>query len=64
MYFWRSIQQQEVDYVEEKGGGVSGFEFKWMSKKGKLPKTFTEAYNAPGKIVDRENFRGFMNMAG
>ncbi len=28
-YFWRTKQQQEVDFVEEKAGRIYGFEFKW-----------------------------------
>jgi len=60
-YFWRSKQQQEVDFVEEKNGKIDGFEFKWKSKPStKLPKTFVEGYNASQKIIDRENFRDFV----
>jgi len=61
VYFWRSKQQQEVDFVEEAGGKISGFEFKWNKKKTqKLPKTFTATYNAESTIIDRENFREFV----
>ena len=60
-YFWRTSQQQEVDYVEDNGGVITGFEFKWTKKKkSRLPKTFTEAYNADSKVIDRENFRDFI----
>lgn len=60
-FFWRTTQQQEVDYVEENGGNVAGFEFKWNPKrKGKLPKTFVEKYNAKEHIVNRDNFREFV----
>jgi len=60
-YFWRTKQQQEVDYVEEVEGKIFGYEFKWQNKKSvKLPKTFTEAYNSENKVVDRENFRDFV----
>lgn len=62
MHFWRTKQQQEVDYVEEKDGRVSGFEFKWQSKKGKFPKSFIEAYQADGNIIDRNNFRQFVRI--
>jgi predicted AAA+ superfamily ATPase len=44
-YFWRTTQQQEVDYIEEKDGRFSTYEFKLNPKKqGKLSKTFREAY--------------------
>jgi predicted AAA+ superfamily ATPase len=61
-YFWRTKQQQEVDFVEENGGKISGFEFKWLNKKNssKLPKTFTDAYHAEAKIIDKTNFREFV----
>ena len=60
-YFWRTKQQQEVDFVEEKEGVISGYEFKWSNtKKVRLPKTFTEPYNAIEKVIDRSNFREFV----
>ncbi|MBN2819498.1 MAG: ATP-binding protein [Bacteroidales bacterium] len=60
-YFWRTKQQQEVDYVEDIGGKIFGYEFKWSEKKSnKLPKTFTDAYNSENKIITRKNFREFV----
>ena len=60
-YFWRTKQQQEVDFVEENSGKISGFEFKWTNRKNiKLPKTFTETYNAESKVIDKANFRDFV----
>ncbi len=60
-YFWRTRQQQEVDFVEEHGGKIFGFELKWHKKKSQtLPKTFTETYNAETKVIDKENFREFV----
>ena len=61
MYFWRTRQQQEIDFVEEKDGKIFGFEFKWKSKsKIKLPETFVKTYNAETKIIDKNNFREFV----
>ena len=61
MYFWRTKQQQEVDFVEEKDGKIYGFEFKWKTKsKLKLPETFVKTYKAETKIIDRKNFREFV----
>ncbi len=63
MYFWRTKQQQEVDYVEEKEGKIYGFEFKWKGKsKIKLPDTFVKTYNAKTMIVDSSNFRDFVKI--
>lgn len=63
MYFWRTKQQQEVDYVEEKEGLITGYEFKWNAKKNaKLPKTFIEAYQSKSVIIDKSNFREFVKI--
>ena len=60
-YFWRTKQQQEVDYVEEVSGKITGYEFKWSEKaKAKLPKSFMESYNATIEVIHRNNFREFV----
>lgn len=60
-YFWRTMQQQEVDYVEETEGRITGYEFKWNPKQAKrLPLTFTQAYKTEGSCITRENFRDFL----
>ncbi len=60
-YFWRTKQQQEVDYVEEMNGKIYGFEFKFSPKqKASFPKTFTETYQTINTVVNRNNFRGFL----
>ncbi len=44
-YFWRTSQQQEIDFVEDDNGALKAFEFKLNPKvKGKLSKTFSDAY--------------------
>jgi len=44
-YFWRTTQQQEIDFIEEKDGTFSTFEFKVnILKKARLPLTFSKAY--------------------
>ncbi|TDN87436.1 hypothetical protein DET49_112126 [Salegentibacter sp. 24] len=60
-YFWRTVQQQEIDYVEEGEGKLKGFEIKWNPKnKVKIPKTFLEAYDAEVNIINKDNFRQFL----
>lgn len=60
-YFWRTKQQQEVDFVEENSGNITGYEFKWNKRKTtKLPKTFVESYNAESNVIDKDNFREFV----
>ena len=51
-YFWRTKQQQEIDYLEESNGKLLACEIKWNAKtKAKLPKTFSENYNNSDFIV-------------
>lgn len=45
MYFWRTYDQQEIDLVEERGGRLFGYEFKWSQKKNiPAPKSWRAAY--------------------
>lgn len=60
-YFWRTTQQQEIDYVEEVAQKLYAYEFKWNpKKKAKISKTFLNNYDAEGAIVHKENFRDFV----
>ncbi|HZW76715.1 MAG TPA: ATP-binding protein [Flavobacteriaceae bacterium] len=61
MHFWRTVRQQEVDYVEEDAGIIKGFEFKYNPEaKAKIPKTFEQTYDTEVQIVNTENFRKFL----
>jgi len=61
-YFWRTVRQQEIDYVEEYGGAFHAFELKWNPKvKVHFPKTFTDAYpDCTTQVVNRSNFAEFL----
>ncbi len=57
-YFWRTAQQQEVDYLTENNGEIMAMEIKWNEKRtARLPKTFVEKYQ-PSQVVyaNRENY--------
>jgi len=60
-YFWRSLQQQEVDYVETQNKQLHGFEMKWNShKKNYVTKAFTNLYpKAKTNLVQPTNFAEF-----
>lgn len=62
-YFWRTHDQQEIDYVEEEDGKMSAFEFKWSSHKSKkIPASFQKSYDLiKSGIVDRDNYSGFLH---
>ncbi|MCH5600397.1 DUF4143 domain-containing protein [Niabella ginsengisoli] len=60
-YFWRTVQQQEVDYIEDADGIIKGYEIKWNPKlKLKAPKSFKEAYNTDVALINKDNFREFL----
>ena len=61
-YFWRTQQQQEVDYLEEVDGVLNAFEFKWgVGKQPKLTETFSRSYpNHTFSIVNPENYQAFV----
>ena len=62
-YFWRTYDQKEIDYIEESGGKIRGFEFKWNEKKNfKAPKEFIEKYDATVEKIDRSNYWKFLGL--
>ena len=62
-YFWRTHQQQEIDYLEEAGGKLSAFEFKWKPGIWKLPNAFSSAYpDSTGSEVNPKNFMEFLGI--
>lgn len=60
-YFWRTYQGQEVDLVEERGGRLYGYEFRWGTKKKRQPKLWRETYpESDYKVIDRDNYLDFL----
>lgn len=61
-YFWRTTQQQEIDYIEDKDGILNCYEFKWNStKKAKLTTTFSTNYpDSTFKIINKDNYLDFI----
>jgi predicted AAA+ superfamily ATPase len=57
-YFWRTYDQQEIDWIEDREGKLHAYEFKWNpNKKAKLPNIFKETYpNSEFAVISRENF--------
>ncbi|HOY50057.1 MAG TPA: DUF4143 domain-containing protein, partial [Flavobacteriales bacterium] len=44
-YFWRTYQQQEIDWVEDRNGKLYAYECKWKdSGKVKIPSAWKDAY--------------------
>lgn len=63
-YFWRTHDQQEIDYIEERDGSLHAFEFKWNPNKTRpLPRTFSAAYpESVGRVITPENFEEFVTV--
>lgn len=62
-YFWRTHAQQEIDYVEDRGGKLYAYEFKWNLKaRASFSKTFIESYQpAETLVITPDNFYGFIS---
>lgn len=60
-YFWRSWNKQEIDFVEERGGKLYGYEFKWKGQKIKKPSEWLLNYpKASVKIISQDNYLDFI----
>jgi len=61
IYFWRTYTGAELDYIEEKEGKLTGFEFKFGVKIKKVPKGWVKGYPDSGyQCVNRENYLDFI----
>lgn len=61
-FFWRTTQQQEIDYLEEKDGALYAWEFKWNpAARASFPRTFLKAYPVEQtEVVTPENYLEFV----
>ena len=61
-FFWRTVNQQEIDLIEEYGGQLHAYEFKWNTKKTfRLTKTFENAYpNSTFNVITPVNLNEFL----
>lgn len=58
-YFWRTYTGAEIDYIEEYGGKLYGYEFKW-GKIAKAPTTWLDSYDAEFECFNKDNFINFV----
>ncbi len=58
VYFWRTHLKKEIDYLEEEGSQINGFEIKWTKDKTTAAKTFLETY--PGSSMDIINKANYL----
>ena len=61
-WFWRTKQQQEIDYLEEGDGCLNGYEIKWNPKaKVKGKNSFLTSYkNSSFEVIDKSNIEDFL----
>ncbi len=63
VYFWRTVQQQEIDWIEERDGKFYAYEFKWSEKRrGRRIKSFFEKYPVEFfATINRQNYYLFLS---
>jgi hypothetical protein len=60
-YFWRTYTGAELDYIEERAGTLSGFEFKFQAKGNRIPATFSATYpDSRFEEISRANYLDFI----
>lgn len=61
-HFWRTYDGKEIDYIEDRDGGLFGFECKWsVNQRVKPPLKWSEAYpGATFEVVTPDNYLEFV----
>ncbi len=60
-YYWRLTSGAELDLVEEEGGRLAGFEFKFSRKNAHAPRSWLEHYEGSEfKLINRSNWQEFV----
>ncbi|GAA4418987.1 ATP-binding protein [Nibrella viscosa] len=65
-FFWRTYDQQEIDWLELENGQLRAYEFKWSDNRAtitrtKVPKAFADAYpDATFTAIHRDNYLEFI----
>ena len=61
-YLWRTYDQQELDWLEEIGDNLAGYEFKWNeNRKSKILTAFAKAYSeASFEVINKGNYLDFI----
>ncbi|MFZ3074012.1 MAG: ATP-binding protein [Minisyncoccales bacterium] len=63
MYFWRTLQRQEIDLIEDYQGTLAAYEFKWKQRPGKVPVNFSRTYpDAKVEMITKENYKSFVGL--
>ena len=61
-YFWRTYDQKEIDWVEERQNRLFGYEFKYNQSIVKAPKLWKETYpEASFECINQKNYLNFIS---
>ncbi|MFN4083707.1 MAG: ATP-binding protein [Bacteroidia bacterium] len=57
-YFWRTYQQQEIDWIEERNGKLYAYEMKWKNAENvKVPSAWKTGYpDSKFEVITSENY--------
>lgn len=60
-YFWRTYDQKEIDWIEEREGKLFAYEFKWKNSKHKAPALWEETYSeSEFSVIHQDNYLPFI----
>ena len=61
-YYWRTTGGKEIDLVEDSGGVLTGFKFKWLKENFTPPQEFLSVYQGSSiKLVNRKKYLDFLS---
>lgn len=56
-FFWRTYDQQEIDWIEEREGRLFAYEMKWRDNKVRVPVAWSKAYpDAVFTVIQPDNY--------
>lgn len=60
-HFWRVYTGAEIDYIEDGGGHLGGYEFKWNKGRVRQPDAWKKTYaHADWQLINQENWLDFV----
>jgi len=60
-YFWRTYDKKEIDFIEERGGKLYGYEIKFEPKQILPPKDWRETYpHSEFLVISQDNYLEFI----
>lgn len=61
-FFWRTYDQQEIDWIEEREGKLFAYEIKYENKKVKIPAAWKDAYpESKFTVISKDNYLDFIS---